>query len=92
MYNCISKQERSAMIEPEDAMLTTVDNPFSPFTQYDAWQAWDEDHGYFSAGLLAREAKTSNELSETDEAIAINQAIDRIVKENLSGMHKKVLP
>lgn len=71
-------------------MLTTVDNPYNPFTQYDEWLAWDEQSGYFSNALLSRIAITSDELSETDQEIAIETAIDEIIKENASGMHKKI--
>ena len=76
---------------PEDAMLSTVDNPFSPFTQYDDWLEWDESHGYYTNGLLDRYVRTSDELSDVEEALAINQAIDEIVKDNFSGKHIKVL-
>ena len=76
----------------QDAMLTTVDNPFNPFTHWDDWRAWDEQAGYYSCALLARVARTSDDLSEADQALAINQAIDLIVKENVSGVHKKILP
>jgi hypothetical protein len=71
-------------------MLTTVDNPFDPFTQYDEWLAFDTAHGYYTPGLLARIASTSHELSEADQSIAIEQAIEEIVKENVSGMHQMV--
>nr|DAR66127.1 MAG TPA: hypothetical protein [Caudoviricetes sp.] len=27
-------------------MLTTEDNPFNPWTQYELWRRWDIDHGY----------------------------------------------
>jgi len=59
-----------------DTMLTTIDNPFDPFTQFDEWK---------------RFAKTSDELSETDEAIAINQAIDEIINLNILGIYRKVV-
>jgi hypothetical protein len=72
-------------------MLTTFDNPFDPFTQYDEWYAWDMNAGYHTPGLLARIAKTSDELSEADQHLAIQQAIDEIVRENVLGVHKKVL-
>lgn len=71
-------------------MLTTIDNPYDPFTQYDEWLSWDEQSGYFSNALLSRIAITSDELSETDQEVAIENAIDEIIRENLSGMHKKV--
>jgi hypothetical protein len=71
-------------------MLTTVDNPFNPFTEYDDWLRWDEDSGYHSNSLLARITVLSEDTSEVDQELAIDQAIDEIVKENVSGMHKKI--
>lgn len=71
-------------------MLTTIDNPFSPFTQWNEWFAWDTAMGYNSCGLLARIATTSEALSAYDNELSIQQAIDEIVRENVSGMHKKV--
>lgn len=71
-------------------MLTTVDNPYDPFTEYDKWSAFDEEHGYFTPQLLARIVVTSDELSETDQDLAIESAIDEIVEFNVSGKHRKV--
>lgn len=72
-------------------MLTTADNPFNPFTQFDEWQKFDESKGYYTCAYLARIVKTSDELSETDEALAIRQAIDEIVRLNVLGIYKKVI-
>ena len=77
-------------IDAEEWRLTTVDNPYNPFTQFLEWFAWDAAHGYHTPGLLARIAVTSDELSEVDQLIAINQAIDDIVNENYLGVLKKV--
>lgn len=71
-------------------MLTTTDNPFSPVTQYDEWMAWDMAHGYWSNSLLARVVRTSPDLSDADQELAIQDAIDEIVNENVSGVHTKV--
>jgi hypothetical protein len=71
-------------------MLTTVDNPFNPFTHWDEWYAFDEGHGYHSTGLLARIAKVSYDLSDADQELAIDDAIDEIVRENVTGMYRKV--
>lgn len=71
-------------------MLTTVDNPFNPFTQYDEWSAYDEQAGYHTNGLLARMIKTSSDLSEADESLAIEQAIDDVIELNPLGVHRKV--
>ena len=71
-------------------MLTTTDNPFNPFTQYDDWLSFDEDRGYFTNGLLARIVRSSDELSEADQDLAVEIAIDEIVSEDRVGFYKKV--
>lgn len=72
-------------------MLTTVDNPFSPFTQFNEWFAFDTVKGYNTSGLLARLVITSDEISEADQNVAIETAMEEIVKENVSGMHRMVV-
>lgn len=72
------------------SMLTTVDNPFDPFIEFDSWARWDEKAGYHTLALLARVVVTSSELSEADQDVAIEQAIEEIVQENVTGMFKKI--
>lgn len=76
--------------EAEVFALTTVDNPFSPFTEWSEWFAFDERHGYHTCALLARITVTSDELSDADQDLAVQQAIDEVVRENASGVHRKV--
>ena len=71
-------------------MLTTIDNPYNPCTQFDDWYAWDQQAGYYTPEFLARVAITSDELSERDQELAIEIAIDEIVKENVLGIYRKV--
>jgi hypothetical protein len=71
-------------------MLTTVDNPFDPFTQWDEWYAWDMNAGYHTPGFLARIVQTSYDLPDSEQHLAIQQAIDEIVRENVLGVFKKV--
>ena len=72
------------------AMLTTIDNPHDPFDDFDEWYAFDTRHGYHSSSFLARIVVNSDEISEVDQHLAIEEAIDEIVKENVNGMFKKV--
>ena len=72
-------------------MLTTTDNPFDPFTQFDEWYAFDVDRGYNTCAYLARIARSSNELSEDEEDSVVEQAIDEILEFNLLGIYKKVV-
>ena len=71
-------------------MLTTTDNPFDPFTMFDEWMEYDISMGYNTLAFLGRVAKVSNDLSEPDESLAIQQAIDEIVTENVLGVWRKV--
>jgi hypothetical protein len=71
-------------------MLTTVDNPFNPFTHFDEWYTWDEAAGYRTTSFLARIVSTSDDLSEADESLAIEEAINEIVEENVLGLYRKI--
>jgi hypothetical protein len=73
-----------------ESMLTTVDNPYDPFTQFDEWYAFDTRAGYNTSSLLARIVRSSDELSDADQSAAIENAIDEIARENVSGVHRKV--
>lgn len=64
----------------EDCMLTTLDNPFDPFNQFDEWFAFDVSKGHNTCGLLARIANTSQELSEADYDLEVDRAMNDIVK------------
>lgn len=71
-------------------MLTTVDNPFDPINQFDQWYTWDSTKEYHTLSYLARVVRSSDELSEADQDLAIEQAMDEIVSEN-AGLYKKVV-
>ncbi len=73
----------------DEYMLTTVDNPFNPFTQFDDWEAFDRSKGYFTSEYLARIAKTSIDLFPTDYEQEIDRAINEILEWNLLGIYRK---
>lgn len=70
--------------------ITTFDNPFDPFTQFDSWYRFDEDKGYHSCAYLARIAKTSDQLSSAENEDEIERAIDEIIRYDPLGIYKKV--
>ena len=55
-------------------MLTTIDNPYSPFTQFDEWLEFDTLKGYNTCGYLARVAKTSSS-SFTSASSSVNKPV-----------------
>jgi hypothetical protein len=71
-------------------MLTTTDNPYNYFTEFEAWFAFDTWHGYNTLGYLARIIRTSDELSEADQNQDREDAINEILKENILGIYTKV--
>lgn len=70
-------------------MLTTSDNPFNPFTQFNEWKSFDEQMLYFSCQYLGRIAKLSPEMSAIEEEKEIERAIDEIVQLNVLGIYQK---
>ena len=58
--------------------LTTKDNPYDPFDQFDKWFEFDSMKGYNSCSLLARLAKTSEGSSLYVNEMLNAEAIDTI--------------
>ena len=68
-----------------DCMLTTVDNPFDPFEQFDSWFMFDVEKGYYSCSKLARTLdrmgiSVFEGLSQQEIDNATEAAIDEIIK------------
>ena len=78
-------------MEHKRCMLSTIDNPFNPFEDFDSWFQYDIEKGYYSCGFLARIACTSDSLTEIENEIEIERAIDEIVFEDFTGMYIKVV-
>lgn len=73
-----------------DHMLTTVDNPFNPWTDFDEWNAFDLRAGYNTMAFLARVTVLSHELSETQQEDALEDAIREIAEHNVLGIYRLV--
>ena len=74
----------------KQVMLTTIDNPFDPFEQFDSWFLFDVEKGYNSCSYLGRIAKTSEQLSDEENNEEIERAIDEIIKYDFTNTFKKV--
>lgn len=71
--------------------ITTVDNPFDPFDDFDHWYKFDCDQGYNSCSYLARLTHTSDSLSEVEYNKEVERAIDKIITYDPTKMYKKVV-
>lgn len=74
----------------DPVMLTTTDNPYNPFTQYDQWHDYDRAMGYFTPEYLARIACCTSTLSDAQNNALTESAIDEILSFNLTGNYRKV--
>ncbi|MDT3386819.1 MAG: hypothetical protein LIR46_03495 [Bacteroidota bacterium] len=71
-------------------MLSTSDNPFNPFTNFDDWYQWDERNGYHTTSYLGRIVRTSPYLSPQEQEDENERAINEILQYNLTGNYIKV--
>ena len=68
------------MKETKDFMLTTFDNSFNPFTEFDAWFKEDHRLGHNCCELLAINSAVSDIASEETRIDETLKAIDYIVQ------------
>ena len=65
-------------------MLSTSDNPYNPFTQYDLWSSYDEAVcGYYTSSFLARLTALSPDFSRVEMDAAIEDAVDDAINTNI---------
>lgn len=70
--------------------LTTIDNPWNPFTNFEEWWKFDHDMGYDCCGYLGRESYITDQLSDEEEDAEVERAIDDIIKFDFTNMYRKV--
>lgn len=86
-------------VDARKFMLTTKDNPFNPFTQYDLWYAFDtsrrfipELNGVYAtccSAYQARIAVTSDDLTDEENNEIIDEAIEEIIRLDPFGIYTK---
>lgn len=74
----------------KQCMLTTIDNPFNPFDDFNSWFLFDMEKGYDSCGRMVRVANLSDDLTEKEENKEIERAIDEIIKYDFMNLYIKV--
>lgn len=74
----------------DECRITTVDNPFDPFDDFEQWFLFDVTKGYNTCDYLGRVARTSDSLSDAENAEAVEKAIDDIIKYDVMNVYRKV--
>jgi hypothetical protein len=73
-----------------ETMLTTFDNPYDPFDDFDQWWMFDINNGYNTCSKLARIARSSEEFSIAEDKAETERAIDEIIDYDFLNIYKKV--
>lgn len=73
-----------------DCMLTTIDNPFDPFEQFDDWYRFDTEKQYYSSERWTRFAKFTDDMTEQEEREESERAIDEFIALDFLDLYKKV--
>ena len=67
------------MTKDLDIWLTTDDNPWNPFTQFESWYDFDEKKLYRTCGRVAERARYSHCLTDYENDLATIRAIEDVV-------------
>jgi len=73
----------------KEVFITTYDNPYDYFKQFDEWLNFDRSMGYYTLELMGRLTRLAPDLSQEDERIEIENVIDSIIEWN-GPLYKKV--
>lgn len=73
-----------------EVMLTTFDNPYDPFDDFNQWFMFDIEMGYYTCSKLARIARFSEEFSVIEDKEETERAIDEIINHDFLNIYKKV--
>lgn len=75
----------------DEVRLTTYDNPYSPFDEFDRWLQFDRhEKQYDTIELLARNVDLIDNAEDFDEDEVRTIVINDIVKRNPFGVHIKI--
>lgn len=70
--------------------LSTFDNPFDPFEQFNEWYSFDKEKGYDCCERLMRIAKLTDDMTDIEENAEIERAINEIIKFDVLNVYVKL--
>ena len=73
-----------------DCRLTTFDNPFNPFDEFNLWLLFDNEHNYFTLNKLDRISHYTDDMSDKEIDEEHERAIDEIIDNDFLNIYKKV--
>lgn len=73
-----------------ECKLTTNDNPYDPFNNFDEWYQFDMENNHNSCSMLMRIANINDDFTELEYNNEIERAIDFIIKHDVEDKFKKL--
>lgn len=70
--------------------LTTKDNPFNPFEDFDEWFLYDLEKGYQCCERVAKFSHVTNKMTQNEVNIEVERAINEILKYDFTKNYTKV--
>lgn len=72
-------------------MLSTIDNPFNPFVNYEDWKVFDRDYKHYCNEVLAQNCFVSDAFSDKQQDAEIDAAIEKVLSNPLyAGIYIRV--
>lgn len=75
----------------KELRITTQDNPYNPFTQWDDWYMFDLQKGYHTCERLASVAYTSDALSDDENLEQVERAANMLLKTGAIDKEGKIV-
>lgn len=70
--------------------ITTIDNPYDPFEDFDHWLQFDTEKGYYTSSTLARLTHLNDDMTQLEEDKEVERAIDRLIEIDPLDIYIKV--
>ena len=70
--------------------ITTFDNPYDPFDQFDQWFLFDVEKKYNTCSLMARLSHLSDDMTQKEEDEEVERVIDRIIELDFRNIYRKI--
>ena len=64
----------------KECMITTFDNPYNPFDEFNLWLMFDKEKGYNSCERMMRLANITEDMTQIEIDAECDRAMDRLIE------------
>lgn len=74
----------------KEVTVTTIDNPFNPFEDFNSWFMFDTEHGYYTSSKLGRLTNLKDNMTQKEENEEVERAVDKLIEIDPLDIYVKV--